>query len=203
MHTLEMHCDTPSKDTERDLTILLAMREARMNFNTRVIEIACTDDEKVLALLRSDATHQIAEFYYLIAAYRIRSTSDLDGMIERHNNYVAGLLANCTKARRMGLSHDRLLAAIFDGETRPRVLEIWDRNPGTLDQSSIGRFLVAVMSDETTRKALVALDAAGFLLRKNSVFRTVVVQSNGKLERVYSECLRAIRCAADTGPVAP
>ena len=187
--------DPQDPETALDLRVLAATREARINFASRLVAKSNYQDESIHAVLRSDAAYQLSEFYYLLAAFGIRTTSEFDGMIERHNAYVSGLLQDRGKAKRMGLSSDRLLASIFDGETRPRVLEIWERHPGTLDQSSLGRFLVAVMSDETARKTVVAFEKSGLIRRRNSAFRTVLVETTGEIEIIYAQCLRETRLA--------
>lgn len=186
-------------ETALDLCALAAIRDSRLKFANRLVELSSSADEAVVTSLRSDPTYQIAEFYYLLSAFGIATAADLDAMIERHNAYIASLLDDRPKASRMGLTRERLLASIFDGETKPRVLEIWERYPGSLDQSSLARLLVALMSDETARKTIVACDKAGLLVRRNSAFRTMLVQSTGALEKVYAECLRATRQAIADG----
>ena len=137
--------------------------------------------------------YQLAEFFFLLYGFGIKSEAELNGLLDRHNRYVSQLLDEPDRMQRMGLTKERLLAAMFDGETKPRVLRSWADEPGTLDQSSIGRLLVAVMSDETARKTLVACGAAGFLQRRNSVFRLVLIKSTGVMETVYGACLRTVR----------
>jgi hypothetical protein len=185
--------DSEAAEIASDIAALQAYRRSRLEFNLRVVEASSDKSEPVLAALRSDATHQVAEFLYLLWGFRIRSSEEFDGLIERHNEYISSLLEDPQKMERMGLSRERLLAAIFDGETRPRVLKTWSEAPGTVDQSSLARFLVAVMSDETARRTLVACGKAGFLRRQPSVFRIVLVKSSGILERIYGQCLREVR----------
>lgn len=185
--------DPNDQETQDDIATLAAFRNGRHAFNQQIVAESRDIDSKIVAILQSDSVFQIAEFFYLLAAFGIDSVEKFDGLIERHNIYVTGLLQDKSKSDRMGLSKERLLGSIFDGETRPRVLEIWQQTPGTLDQSSIARFLVAVMSDETARKSLVACERAGYLARRNSLFRTVLVQSLGKMELVYAMCLRQSR----------
>jgi hypothetical protein len=185
-----------SSDTDeiaKDIATLQAYRRGRLDFNARVIEASRDQSAEVLAALRSDATYQLAEFYFLFSGFGIKSITEFDQLIERHNDYVSALLADADKMQRMGLSKERLLSAIFDGETRPRLLKIWSDDPGALDQSTLARFLVAVMSDETARKTIVACGKAGLLERQNSVFRIVLVKSTGLLERTYGQCLRELR----------
>ena len=180
-------------EISQDITTLQTYRNARIDFIEKVTEFSLDRSDEVLELLRSDMTYQLAEFYYLLHAFKITALSDFDGLIERHNAYLSSLLAEPKKMSRMGLTKQRVLNAIFDGETRPRVLKIWADAPGTIDQSSLARLLVAVMSDETARKVLVACGKAGFVTRENSVFRLVLVKSNGVMERIYGECIRKVR----------
>jgi hypothetical protein len=181
------------EEIANDIAALQAYRRGRLEFNMRIVEASDEKSEAVLAALRSDATYQLAEFYFLLSGFGIQSVPEFDELIERHNDYGASLLSDSKKMERMGLTKERLLSAIFDGETKPRVLKIWSDDPGALDQSSLARFLVAVMSDETARKTVVACGKAGFLERQNSVFRIMLVKSTGKLEQMYGQCLREIR----------
>lgn len=180
-------------ELSKDIATLQAYRQARLEFNERIISASCDKSPDVLSALRGDPTHQLAEFYFLLSGFGIKTIDEFDQLIERHNDYVSSLLADPEKMQRMGLSKERLLSAIFDGETRPRLLKFWADEPGALDQSTLARFLVAVMSDETTRKTVVACGKAGLLQRQNSVFRIVVVKSTGVLEQAYGQCLRRLR----------
>jgi hypothetical protein len=182
-----------AEEIAKDIAALQAYRYGRLDFNARVVEASRDQSPAVLAALRSDATYQLAEFYFLLSGFGIKSETEFDQLIERHNDYVSTLLSDSDKMERMGLSKERLLSAIFDGETRPRLLKNWSDDPGALDQSTLGRFLVAVMSDETARKTVVACGKAGLLQRQNSVFRIVLVKSTGILERTYGQCLRELR----------
>jgi len=184
-----------SSDSEerKDIAVLQAYRQSRVDFNLRVVEVSKDQSDSILAALRSDSTYQLAEFYYLLRGFKIRSVADLDQLIDRHNDYISSLLSDKQKMGRMGLSSERLLSAIFDGETKPRVLKIWADESGALDQSSLARLLVAVMSDETARRTIVACAAAGFLLRHNSIFRITLVKSTGTLEDIFGSCLRSVR----------
>lgn len=183
---------TNRSETDLDIAVLQAMRKSRIDFVERLADASTDKSEATLSALRTDATHQLAEFFYLLRSFKIATVDDLDQLIERHNTYISGLLENPEKMRRMGLTKERVLAAMFDGETRPRVLKIWG-DEEALDQSTLARLLVAVMSDETARKTIVACGKAGFLDRKESVFRIILVSSRGVLEDVYGQCLREVR----------
>lgn len=176
-----------------DIALLQAYRQGRLQFDLKIAEASNDKSDEVLSRLRTDALHQIAEFYFLLEAFNIKSVDEFDALLERHNAYISALLSDVSKMHRMGLTKERLLAAIFDGDTKPRVLRCWADSPGTIDQSSIAKLLVAVMSDETARKTVVACGLAGFLRRENSVFRVVLVRSAGVLETIYGECLREVR----------
>lgn len=181
------------RDILKDIAVLQAYRRGRLEFSQSIVDASADRSDSVVSLLRSDAMYQIAEFYFLIFAFEIRSTEEFDELIERHNSYIASLLNDSAKMSRMGLGKERLLGSIFDGETRPRVLRMWSEQPGTVDQSSLARFLVTVMSDETTRKILIASGKAGFVTRERSVYRLMLVRSTGVMEDIYGKCLRMIR----------
>ena len=181
------------KETLKDIALLQAYRESRTWFNEQIVDASLDKSDAVLEILRTDFLYQISEFYYLLSGFGIKSLEDFDSLIERHNSYLASLLKNPQKITRIGLNEQRVLKAIFDGETKPRVLKIWKDDPGTIDQSSLSRLLVSVMSDETARKVLVACEKAGFVTRTNSVFRLLLVKSNGILERIYGQSLRRVR----------
>ena len=119
-------------EIEKDIFALQALRDGRLKFISKVIETSCDRSADVLSALRSDATYQLAEFYFLLSGFGIKTVSEFDQLIERHNDYVSSLLTDAAKMQRMGLSKERLLSAIFDGETRPRLLKIWSDDPGAL-----------------------------------------------------------------------
>lgn len=179
----------------KDIAALQAHRRARLEFNHRIFEASADKSVEVATALRSDALYQVAEFFFLLQGFGIASPEAMEGLIERHNTYLSTLLDDQQKLSRMGLTKERVLNAIFDGETKPRVLRLWSEQSGTIDQSSLGRFLVAVMSDETARKILVACGKAGFLHRETSVYRLVLVRSTGVMERIYGQGLRDVRLA--------
>lgn len=185
------------REVMKDIAVLHAYRSGRLEFSQLIADASKDKSDGVVSLLRSDAMFQMAEFYFLIFGFGIGSTEEFDGLIERHNSYIASLLEDSAKMSRMGLPKERLLGSIFDGETRPRVLRMWNEHPGTIDQSSLARFLVTVMSDETARKILVAAGKAGFLTRERSVYRLVLVRSTGVLEDIYGRCLRMVRLSIE------
>jgi hypothetical protein len=180
-------------EVEADLALLENLRWARKAFLDGVCEESASRDEDVLATLRMEATYQVAEFLYLLRARGIETGEQMQMLAELHNQYVVDLTKDADKAARLGLNRARLLDAIFTADTLPRLLHHWAERPGTLDQSNLARFLVALMSTETCRKVVVACGDAGFLVRERSPYGTVLVRSTGMLERVFAECLRDLR----------
>lgn len=187
--------ENEERELQEDIAALQAFRISRLRFTNRVIELSADKSETVAAVLRSDPFYQLAEFYFLLSGYNIEATVEFAAYIERHNSYLTDLLKDPAKMLRMGLKRDRLLAAILDGETTPRVLRLWSESKGTLDQSTLGRLLVPVMSNETARKVVIAATKAGFLTREASVYRLMMVASTGRLEKIYGQCLREFRRA--------
>ena len=189
--------DTIDPEIAKDIAALQAVRSSRLEFNLRIVEASEDQGSTVLNALRSDAAFQLAEFFYLRSGFNITTSEEFEGLLERHNAYLSKLLEDPVKLARMGLSRERVLRAIFDGETRPRVIKVWNDDPGTIDQSSLARLLVAVMSDETARKTIIACEKAGFLERRSSALRLVLVRSRGILEVIYGDCLRRLRLAVE------
>lgn len=181
------------QETDKDIRLLTSLSQIRLDFSGQLVAQSIDKSVSITDALRGESCFDLARFFYLLDAYKIRSVAEFDGLIERHNSYVSGLLCDAEKMSRMGLNRDRLIASIFDGETKPRVLRIWSDSPGSIDQSSLARLLVCVMSDETARKTIVACSKAGYLTRENSVFRMVLVKSGGLIEKIFGDSLRRAR----------
>ena len=124
----------------KDIAVLQLYRNARLKFNAQIVAASHDKSPGIITALRSDATYQLAEFYYLLSGFGIKAPSEFDELIERHNEYISALLTDPEKMQRMGLSKERLLASIFDGEMRPRLLKIWSDDPGALDQLPLPDF---------------------------------------------------------------
>ncbi len=178
---------------DADLLVLERLQRFRVDFAEQICAASKTGSLEVLAALQLDAMHPFAEFYFLLRARGIDSEADLARLADAHNAYIVALSKNREKVERLGLKPERLMQAIFTGDTLPRLLGTWRDHPGSIDQSNLGRFLVAVMSTETARKLVVACSEAGFLDRVRTPFGTVVVRSTGVMEKVYGICLRELR----------
>jgi hypothetical protein len=176
-----------------DLAVLEVLRWGRKEFSERVCRESKVSKEAVLGVLRLDATYQFSEFFYLLGAHRIETADDLKKLAELHNQHIVGLTKDADKMARLGLKLDRLLDAIFTADTMPRLLQSWAAQPGSIDQSNLARLLVTVMAPETSRKIVVACCEAGYLRRDRTPYGTILVASNGGLERIFGDCLREIR----------
>jgi hypothetical protein len=176
-----------------DLTMLETFRWYRMIFTERLAAASKSQDEGILEMLRLEATYQLAEFYYGLKAHGIESEKDVEKLADAHNDYIEGLTNDPAKMRRLGLSKDRLLDAMFTADTRPRLIEIWRQQPGAIDQSNLARLLTVVMSAETCRRVVVACAEAGFLERKDTIFGAKLIISTGMLEETLGLCLRQSR----------
>jgi hypothetical protein len=191
------HDDTARVDDmaqiDADLLVLERLQRFRVDFAEQICAAAKSRSLDVLSVLQLEAMHPFAEFYFLLRARGIESEADLERLADSHNSYIVHLSKNREKVERLGLKPERLMQAIFTGDTLPRLLGTWREHPGSIDQSNLGRFLVAVMSTETARKLVVACSEAGFLDRVRTPFGTVVVRSTGIMEKAYGICLRELR----------
>jgi hypothetical protein len=176
-----------------ELELLESLRWSRKEFVERVCEASKSQEEKVLSVLRLEATYQLAEFYFLLKARDIEAETDIHRLAELHNQYIVDIMKDAAKMERMGLSRDRALEAMFTADTMPRLLQNWREKSGAIDQSNLARLLMTVMSTETCRKVIVACAEAGFVSRERTSYGTILVSSNGCLEDIFSRILRELR----------
>ena len=177
-----------------DLEMIEISRWYRKEFVDRLVAASKSQDEDVLAALRLEATHQLAEFYYVLKARGIRTEEQIRRLSEGHNTYIAALTRDPEKMRRLGVKEERrLLDAMFTIDTLPRLLENWRDRPGEFDQSNLARLLAVVMSTETCRRVVVACEKAGMLIRKKTSYGTILISSTGVLEDTLAGCVREAR----------
>jgi hypothetical protein len=176
-----------------DLDMIEIFRWYRMVFAERLAAASRSQDEDVLAILRLEATYQLAEFYYVLKARGIATEEHIRALADAHNAYVADLTRDPAKMSRLGLKEERLLGAIFTADTLPRLIQNWRERPGAFDQSNLARLLTVVMSAETCRKVVVACAEAGLLLRERTGYGTITIVSTGVLEETLGGCVRAAR----------
>jgi hypothetical protein len=179
--------------TEKDLFFLECLRSMRKEFTDRICQESGSRDDQVLGNLRLEGTYQLAEFYYLLSARRLESIEQIEALTQLHNAHIVELTKDAAKMKRLGLARDRLLDAMFTADTLPRLLQTWRDRPGAIDQSNLARLLATVMSTETCRKVVVACATAGFIERERTPYGTIVIRSNGGLERILGSCVRGAR----------
>lgn len=178
---------------EADLFVQESLLWSRALFTSNIVAASRSQDPDVIETLRIEAMYQFSEFFYLLRARGIESVEAISGLADVHNRHLDSLSRDADKMKRLGLNRKRVLDAIFTADTMPRLVEIWRERPGHLDQSNLARFLATVMSTETCRKLIVAASQAGFLERRKSPHGTVIVGSNGIVERVFGGVLRDLR----------
>jgi hypothetical protein len=184
----------PDEDgRENELALLESLRWSRKEFVDRICTASQSEKDSVRETLRLEATYQLAEFFFLIRAQHIETVSDIQRLAELHNQYVVDLMKDPQKMRRMGLSRERALDAMFTSDTLPRLSQNWQDSKGAIDQSNLARLLMGVMSTETCRKVVVACAEAGFLERKRTPYGTMLVHTTGKLEDIFGQVLRELR----------
>ncbi len=182
-------------EVEADLILLEHLKSGRKSFVEELCRASRAQTEAVLSVLRMESTTMIAEFFYLIRAHGIDTAEQLQRLAELHNHYISDLIGDKERATRFGLSPDRLLDAIFTGDTMPRLVQQWADRPGALDQSNLARFVVTLMSAESCRKIVVACEQAGFLQRERTRAGATVVISSGIMEEIFALYVRGLRHA--------
>lgn len=189
-----------AQQTARNTQLLEHIRAARIHFTDLICSASVSQDETLLLQLRGESTYLMAEFLYSLRAYGIETEADVERLADLHNAYVDGLTRDPGKLRRLGLTMDRALSAIFTADTKPRLLQNWRDAPGSIDQSNLARFLVAVMSTETCRKTVIDFEKAGFLNRSRSAYGTMLVRSTGIVEDRFSQMLTDLNAKLSANP---
>ena len=180
-------------ETMRDIRTCEALHEAKAAFQEALVDGSLNTDRVFVAQLRQESTYQIAEFFYLLRAFRLDSEEKIRRYAELHNRHLETLLKDRVKMRRLGLSPTRVRKGMFSQDSIPKLVENYRSTDGAVDQSDLARLLIEVMSPETCRKTAVMLTEAGYLERRRSPYQSVLVRSNGELERIFAESLRHVR----------
>lgn len=188
-------------DTD-ELACLSALRAGRAGFFRAVTECAAeAAPEKrrdkggallrdFVQLIRSDGAGQIAEFFYLIEELGLKDGATFRGFLEQHNAAMQGYLADPDRMRALGLTPQRVEAAIFTEEQIAFIEMVSPPGSLYLDQSSLGRLLAEAMAPESCRKVAIAL-AEGGLLKRHHVGH-VLISSDGTIEDLYRRHLQTV-----------
>ncbi|QTL04434.1 hypothetical protein J5J86_03570 [Aquabacter sp. L1I39] len=193
------------------LGIIDSLLEYRKVFFNCLLSQVHERDHNVEAMLASDASLVIAQFFYRIREAGVESVEDIREIALRHNLELSRLTGSEAEARHVRLKPERIQRAIFNGDVMQRLIQNWRDQKGAIDQSNLARFLVLEMSTETCRKAVVALSQAGCLDRVPTPYGTTLVISNGRLESIVDRSISVLRrqlhgrapearSAADRGP---
>ncbi len=185
-----------------ELAVLTAMRSGRAQFFRAIAETAEAnapakrrDDRGALlrdyvALIRSDGAAQIAEFLFLVEELGLKDGTRFRDFLEAHNAAMRAYLAEPARMRALGVTPQRIEAAVFSEEQMEFVALVSPPGSLYLDQSALGRLLSEAMAPESCRKIAVAL-AEGGLLRRHQVGH-VLLSSDGQLEGLYRRYLRSV-----------
>ena len=181
------------EDTMRDVRTCEVLHEARADFHNALVEGSAVEDPHFVAQLRQEPTYQMAEFFYLLRAFGLDGEAKLRRYVMLHNRHLEALLEDRAKMRRLALIPTRVRKGLFSPASVPKLVENYRTGDAAIDQSDLSRFLIEVMSPETSRKTAVTLTEAGYLERRRSPYQSVLVRSTGTLERIFARCLRHVR----------
>ena len=184
---------TDDGETMRDIRTCEALHEARASFQDALVEGSAIQDRHFSAQLRQEPVYQMAEFFFLLRAFRLDGDDKIRRYAELHNRHLEALQADRNKMRRLGLSPTRVQKGRFSPDSIPKLVENYRTSDGAIDQSDLSRLLIEVMSPETCRKTAVTLTEAGYLERRRSPYQSVLVRSTGALERIFARSLRHVR----------
>ncbi|MEO0995348.1 MAG: hypothetical protein AAFX62_16275, partial [Pseudomonadota bacterium] len=143
-----------------------------------------------VALLRSDGAGQIAEFFYLIEELGLKDAERFREFLVEHNASMRGYLADPERMRALGLTPQRVEAALFSDEQMSFIKLVSPPGQIYLDQSALGRLLAEAMAPESCRRVAIALAEGGLLLRHQ--VGHVLISSDGTLESLYRQHLRSV-----------
>lgn len=180
-------------ETMRDIRTCEALHEAKAAFQDNLAEGSEVQDRHFVGQLRQEPSFQMAEFFFLLRAFRLDSEDKIRHYAELHNEHLQELQLDRDKMRRLGLSPTRVRKGLFSPDSIPKLVENYRSAHAAIDQSDLSRLLIEVMSPETCRKTTVLLTEAGYLERWRSPYQSVLVRSTGKLECIFARCLRHVR----------
>ena len=186
--------------TMRDIRVCEAIHEARSAFQEALVAGSAIQERHFVRQLRQAPVYQMAEFFYLVRAFRLDSEEKVRRYAELHNRHLEAVRADPVKLHRLGLSPTRVQRGMFSPDSIPKLVENYRSGDAAIDQSDLSRLLIEVMSPETCRKTTVTLTEADYLERRRSPHQSVLVRSTGAMERLFARSLRHVRHAlADDG----
>ena len=180
-----------------DIRVCEAVHEARAGFQEALVAGSLMQELHFVRLLRQEPVYRMAEFFYLVRAFRLDSEEKIRRYAELHNRHLAALGADAAKLHRLGLTRTRVAQGVFAPDSIPKLVENYRSGGGALDQSDLSRLLIEQMSTETCRKTAVVLTQAGYLERRRSPYKSVLVRSTGAMEQLFAQSLAHVRRALE------
>ena len=181
-----------------DIRVCEAVHEARAAFQEALVAGSAVQERHFVHRLRQEPVYRMAEFFYLVRAFRLDSEDKIRRYAELHNRHLDALGKDPGKMHRLGLTRSRVGKGVFSPDSIPKLVENY-RGGGAIDQSDLSRLLIEAMSTETCRQTAVTLTRAGYLQRRLSPWRSVLVRSTGTMERLFAESLAHVRRALADG----
>ena len=175
-------------ETMRDVRTCEVLHEARADFHNALVEGSAIKDLHCVAQLRQEPAYQMAEFFYLLRAFRLDGEEKIRRYVELHNRHLEALQEDRAKMRRLGLSPTRVRKGSFSQANVPKLVENYRTGDAATDQSDLSRFLIEVMLPETSRKTAVTLTEAGYLERRRSPYQSVLVTTVNPPKRPWTCC---------------
>jgi hypothetical protein len=184
-----------------ELRCVGALRHARSSFFSDILSHARTHLSQTKSVetltdedideLRSDATYQVAEFFYVARARKLADRETIRLFLRGHNEAMRGYIGDKTKRELTGVTVASAKKGLFSDIQINKVVENIVEGKLRLDQSDLGRILASVFAAETTRNAVISI-AKGGLINRVRVGQVTLVVSNGVLEDYFHKHLSLI-----------
>lgn len=175
------------------IEILEILQTAKKRLQDRLCEAALEHGAESIAELREDNVFSLIEYMFMFSSLQVgRDVDSLEGYIAQHNKYIEVLLKDRAQQRTLGLSPQRIERGFFTPEQIQKArANLMLPTPG-LDQADLQRLTVLLFSPETTRQTVEVLEAAGFVERITTPFRSKIVHSSGVAEAMFKDYLDEI-----------
>jgi hypothetical protein len=134
-----MSDDREKVEWQKDFEALDCVSRARVEFAERLCEASAKDDEEMLDRLRDDKMFELAHFFFPLKAMSRDGPDGAAILAELHNEKIVALTKNKRAMKLRGLTEERLLQAMFTGDTQPRLELIWRQQPSPASRQAEAR----------------------------------------------------------------
>ncbi|MES0885318.1 hypothetical protein [Roseibium sp. SCP14] len=180
--------------TNANLTTLEILRKAKTGLFNNLCDASTLSESVDLMKLRADPVFYLCEFLYMISQFDFKNEDFFKTYIENHNAYIQALIEDREKhTSRLGLNRQRLESGLFSPRSMEKSLANFRMSRGAIDQSDLSRFMIAILSPETTRRTVEILSLGGLISRDRSPFGSVLIQSSGVIEATFGQYLSECR----------